>query len=397
MTINTPLIYINTDGVKAPNEIDILNGILQDIIDSFPETLSSNISSPQGQLATAEAYILSKYNGEILKLANSFDPRYADGVYQDALCQIYGITRINATPGVVSCTCFGVDGTIIPAGSRVRDVSKNIYEAIQDITISSGGEGIGFFSSLIHGNAGIPANTVNQVYTSVIGWSGVNNLADGIPGRLAETRDELEARRLALVNKNSRGSLSAIKSGLLATTGVLDVYVNQNRAGINYTIPTTTIVIPPHSAYISVLGGADYDIAGEIAQNIDPGTGLSGATTVTWNDALVDVNYSITFDRPTPVAIGIVASITGNLGTSSDAATIAKDAIISYFNASPKKIAASFKSGKYICAVNDTGENFDVDNVQFRRLPGGALSNSLTLLPSEYASLTATDVIVNIA
>ena len=397
MAINTPLISVTPQGVIIPEEIDILNGALQDIIDAFPEALSSNISSPQGQLATSEAYILAKYNGAILQVANNFDPQYADGVFQDALGHIYGMDRIIATPGVVNCVCSGIEGTLIPAGSQVRDVSKNIYESIQDITILSTGFGSGFFSALSLGSFGIPSNTVTQVYTSIVGWSGVNNPADGITGRNEETRQEFEARRLALINKNSRGSLSAIKSGLLSTTGVIDVYVNQNRTGSNFTIPGTSTIIPAHSAYISVLGGANYDVAGGIAQNIDPGTGLSGSTTILWNDPLVNIDYSITFDRPIQVGIGVVVSITGNANTATGADERARKAIISQFTGSSQRIAASFKSGKYICAVNDTGDNYDVDNVQFKRLPSGSLSNSLTLLPDEYASLSASDVIVNIA
>src|SRR5438067_5191219 len=115
-TTNVPSITFTPTGVVLPSDADILSGIQADMNAAFGGNLNPSLSTPQGQLATSQAAILSAKNAEIAKFVNQIDPDVADGAMQDAIGRIYFLTRRPATSTAVQVDCLGQVGVIIPVG-----------------------------------------------------------------------------------------------------------------------------------------------------------------------------------------------------------------------------------------------------------------------------------------
>lgn len=123
----------------------MLAGVLADINAAFGNTLNTDLSTPQGQLATSLTAILGDAYDQMLAVFNGVDPARASGRMQDAIGRIYFMERKPATPTVVTCQC-GVEGTVIPQGALVADAAGNTYAADAAITLDTTGTGTGAFS-----------------------------------------------------------------------------------------------------------------------------------------------------------------------------------------------------------------------------------------------------------
>ncbi|KLU16592.1 MULTISPECIES: hypothetical protein [Xenorhabdus] len=82
----------------------------------FGDNLNKSMDTPQGQLVTTLIAIITDERNFFINLLNSFDPRYADGMMQDALGYIYFLQRHRATKSVTEVTINGLANTVIPAG-----------------------------------------------------------------------------------------------------------------------------------------------------------------------------------------------------------------------------------------------------------------------------------------
>src|SRR5580693_2259582 len=98
MTTNVPPITFGPTGFQAPADSDILAGVQADIDAAFGGGLNPGLSTPQGQLASSQAAIISEANATFLYQANQVDPSYASGRMQDAIGRIYFLQRNPALP-----------------------------------------------------------------------------------------------------------------------------------------------------------------------------------------------------------------------------------------------------------------------------------------------------------
>lgn len=98
--------------------------VRQAFVDAFKEQgkalLNTDPSTPQGQLIDSITASIAQKDSELLYLANQFNPLVAQGIFQDALAQIYFITRQQAINSTVTCTCTGRTGTTIAKGAIVQ-------------------------------------------------------------------------------------------------------------------------------------------------------------------------------------------------------------------------------------------------------------------------------------
>ena len=334
MATNVPSPTLGTKGFQAPSEADILAGVLADLQQAFGGNLNPALNTPQGQIATSLAAILGNVNDMFVYYTNQVDPAFAQGRMQDAIGRIYYVERLPALSTLVTCTCSGLSGVVIPINSLAQDLSGNLYQATTAGTILLTGTVDIVFAAVLPGPTPCPAGTLTTIYQIIPGWDSITNAADGVLGNDVETRQAFELRRALSTAQNSAGSLPSVLGAVLNVAGVLDAYVTENSTGSPTTIGDYTI--PAHCLYVAAVGGTNADIAKAIWSRKAPGCATSGNTAVTVYDSNSGYSapypsYTINFERPSDLIINFVVTLATSAFVPSDAVTQVQNALIAAF------------------------------------------------------------------
>lgn len=374
-------------GFVAPDEADILVAVKAEINAAFDNELNMADETPQGQLAVSQTAAIGNANDSFVFLSQQFDPAYNSGRYQDAIARIYFLSRQGAQPTAVICTCLGLPGVTIPAGSFAVDDSGILYQSTADAIIGAGGTVSVTFQNTIPGPTPCPAGTLNTIYQSINGWDSIINLGDGVLGNNTETPAEFEARRFASVAKNSIGQLSSIRANVLEIPGVLDCYVTENVQ--NTTVSTGGITLAPKSLLAVVVGGDDDLIAQTIWRKKSPGCGYNGNTSVIVLDNNVGYQppypaYSVSFERPAPLSILFLVHIQSNPSIPANAVSLIQQAIISAFagedGGTRAVVGAEIFAARYYGAVTSLGPWAQLRNIKIGsiQLPDAVATGSVS-------------------
>ncbi len=331
---NVPGVTFGPNGFQVPSSADVLAGVQADINAAFGTTLSYDLRTPQGQLATTITAIIVNTNAIFQYYTNQTDPAFAVGRMQDAIARIYNIFRIGAVPTSVTCDCVGAQGVVIPEGSRAVAEDGNVYISTQDATIPEAGTVSVPFECTVAGPIPCPANTLNAIYQAIPGWDTVNNPGDGTLGRSTENRSAFETRRQLSLEKNSRGGIQAIRGEVLAVDGVLDAYATENDTDSPVTILGATLAA--HSVYVAAVGGTDLDVATAIWRKKNPGANYNGNTPVVVEDDSPGYlpplpSYTVTFERPPSLSILFAVNIVSSNLVPANATELIQTAIIDAF------------------------------------------------------------------
>ena len=272
------LIFNPQEGLLAPDSAAVREAVAADWTASFVEEgaplLNSDRTSPAGQLIDAESLEIERKNAALLYLTNQFNPKVADGRWQDALGHIYFINRKVGEPTVATCQLRGLPGTVIPYGALVQSVTGVTLICNHSVDIGADGTAETTFRAAKSGPTAIPAHSVTKIITTLPGWDSIDNAAAGAMGRDLESRAEFEARRYTSVAVNSHGAAAAVQGAVAACPGVLDVKVLENVGPL----PKTEygVTIPGHGLTVCVYGGEDADIAKAIYNKKDGGCDTGG-------------------------------------------------------------------------------------------------------------------------
>lgn len=365
-TTSVPQINFTATGITLPTDSEIRAGVMADMNAAFGGNLNPSLSTPQGQLVTSQAAIISAKNAQFAEFMNQIDPATADGVMQDAIGRIYFMARRPATPTVVQVQCNGLSGVTIPLGALVRDSSGNIYMCAQAGSIGAGGTVTLPFACTVTGPTPCVAGSITgSPYRAISGWDRATNLTDGVLGVLVENRAEFEYRRQQSVAINAHGSLPSIYANVFDVDGVLDVYVAENIEDTATVVGATNYSLAPHSIYVAVFGGADADVASAIWSAKDAGSNYNGNTSVSIQDTSGYSNpiptYAVKFQRPAPAPIFFAISVQ-NLGATPNATITAaiKSAIVNAFaggdGGQRARIGATIFATRYFQAVAGAGQ-----------------------------------------
>lgn len=331
---SVPDLSITAAGITLPSDADILAGVQADINAAFGGKLNPSLETPQGQLASSTAAVISAKNAAIAEVINQIDPDVADGRFQDAIGRIYFIDRLPAAPTVVTVTCVGAAGTVIPVGALVAASDGNIYSCTGAGTIPVGGSIDLQFACQTTGPIACPAGTITGIYKSIPGWDTASNAADGVIGRNVELRADFEYRRRQSVALNAAGSLPSIYANVFDVDGVTDVYVTENTTASSVT--NGSITLAPHSIYVAAVGGLDADVADAIWRKKSTGSDYNGNTSVAVTDtsgySVPYPTYTVKFQRPAAQPILFNVQIANTAGLPSDIVTQVQNAIISAFS-----------------------------------------------------------------
>ena len=370
MSTNVPsIVWLNGSPV-LPAETDILAGVQADINLAFGGGVNPSLQTPQGQIAQSETAIIGDKNNQIAYIANQVNPSMASGIWQDAIGEIYFITRIPGAGTVVSVTCTGAVGTIIPIGSVVQDSSGYLYSSTATATIPSGGSIIVQFQNQTQGAIACAIGAINTIYTAVSGWDTVYNFTAGSLGNLVESRTAFEARRSASVAGNSVNSLDSIRASVLSVPNVISAAVIDNPTNSTITYGPTNYSMAAHSITVSVAGGTSSAIAQAIWNKKPPGTGYNGNTSATVYDTSYPTpypSYTVTWLTPTSVPIYFAIQIKNNSLLPSNIVQLVQNAVIQSFNGqdggSAVGINSTSYSGRYYANINAINPNVNVIEV----------------------------------
>lgn len=322
MTTNVPLPQFTPTGLVIASEQAILAGIQADYVAAFAQSgkaLSTDLTTPQGQLQSSQAYMVAAFQAALAYLISQVDPVTSSGRFQDALGRIYYLTRQQATFATVAAVVTGVPGQMLPEGSQAKSADGTIWLTADDALYGAGGTAAITFVATTAGTGpecGINGLSINQ---QVPNWLGVANAAPSVPGLDTETRQEFEARRAASVEIGGAGQPANIFAAIANVPGVSDVFVYNNGGDDPITYGTTSFPIPAHSIAISVSGGDGPTVALAINSKLDCGCGMvtSGGlgTLVTYNIqdstnyAPPYPTYPISFVRPLTKQVYITVNI----------------------------------------------------------------------------------------
>lgn len=336
MTTNVPTVSFGTNGFQAPSTTQVLTGVIADIQAAFAGKLNLSIgntkslSTSQGQLATGMTGSIVNANNAFLVQAQQTDPAYSFGRWQDAIGNLYFMSRNPAEPTALQIACNGAHNVPIPIGATIKDGAGNIYQCTQAGTVPATGSVTLSFACTVPGPVAVP-QTVTPFQT-IPGWDSAT-VVSGAIGRKVENRAAFEQRRQDSVASNSLGPIGAVIGAVAAVPGVLDYFGFNN----NLATPVTVngVSIAANSIYICVAGGAPLAVAQAILSKKGPGAPMTGNTTVTAFDNnplyAAPIPYQITYQIPAALQLLFKVVVANGPLVPSNAAQQVQNALLAAF------------------------------------------------------------------
>ena len=406
-TISTsvPAVTFSTTGLVVPDEADILAGRLSDLSSALGTSMSTELTTPQGQIAVSDTAIIADKNDQLLAIVNNINPDYASGRFQDAIGKIYFLNRIAATGSIVTCVCTGAVDRTIPAGSVAQDDNGFLYEALSEFTFDSNGTATAEFQNQATGPIACPIGALNTIYTAVSGWSSISNQVAGILGSDEEGRSSFEYRRRLSVAKNASNTLAAIYGAVFGVDGVTDAYVTDNYTGSAINVGYTNYSLLPHSFYVAAYGGTPANIAEAIFSAAPPGADMNGNTTYTIQDTENYVypypSYLIRWMTPAAVSMYVEVELLQSNLLPADIISQVKASVQNSFNGTDggtrARIGSKVTAGRYYSGIQaiDT-KNVEILSISLSR-DGSTFGTSAEFGIDEIPTLDDANIIVNLS
>lgn len=355
-----PKIQITDVGYVVPTTQEINDGVWSMLEDAYGTDLSRVQGSPQYQIATSFTAIIKDAYDNLVQLGNQFDPRYASGIYQDAIGQLYFLTRNLATNSVCPVIFTGLSGAPIPEGFAVQDLSGRTWRTSGNYNIGVGGN---VTITVICDEAGaieaLP-NSIVVIPSALNGLDSVTNEDSAVVGYDEESRIDFNVRRRESVAINAKMTDDAALGAVLAVRDVVDAYVVSNPTDATVTVGATNYPLIRNSIVVSAVGGSDYDVAK--AAFIKAGTGCSwnGNTDVTVIAEDYDSNppqYPIKILRPDFIDVYVKIIVVDKNVISFTTETEVKNQILDSAASGDNRvrIGKNFIPSDYICGLPKIG------------------------------------------
>lgn len=321
---------------------------------------------------------------------NGFSPQGAVGLALSRLVQLNGIRRIAGDYSDVTITATGTQGTVILAGSLVRNPTTNVqFQTLADATIPASGTIDIAARSTVFGPLTSPAGTVTRIDTPIFGWQTVTNGADAIPGRLEETDEELRIRRAQSTATPGVSILDSIYANILALSDVRHVAVYEN----DQDTPAPVTGQAPHSIKAIVDGGIDADIARIIYLKKTAGTTSLGAVTVSINDTQGHP-HDVHFARPVDKNIYITVNLHTRPGWPANGADQIKDALVAW-NLKEQNIGDELVYSNLYSPINSVPGS-SIDSLFIGTAPAPAGTSNIAVAFDEITRFDTSRIVVNV-
>lgn len=327
------IIFNSKTGFDVTEIDDLREQIASEWQEAFKEKdrplLNTDPETPQGQIIDSQVATVNQKDSEVLYLAQQFDPRTAEGRFQNALAEIYFIKRKPAINSYAMCTINGRAGTQISAGALIEsEIDGTQWSLDQNVTIPANETITAKFTCLTDGAISASSGTLTKIVTTVTGWDTVTN-ATAIVGSLEESQSAFEQRRKDSVSLNARSTVNAVYANVAQCDGVIAVYAVDNKKNISETIDNYTLT--PHSVFVSVIGGENEDIAKAIYNNLSAGCDYNGNTSVDITNEYSGAVETVKFYRPDVFNIFVKVQIQNSASLQNDYENIVKQAVYNNF------------------------------------------------------------------
>lgn len=357
--------------------------------------LNTEPETPAGQLIDGQAALVIAKDNEVLHLANMINPATSDGIFQDALGRIYFLTRHVAESTLVTCTCRGLNGTIIPYGAIVQDVNGNQYYNTTIAEIDETGAVNAVFRCSQRGPIVVEAQQVNKIITVIPGWDSVSNTGAGVTGRDREGQQEFEIRRARSVAKNSHGLAESVEGSVGNLSGVIACRIEQNRG--HNPVEKYGVTIPGHSVYLSVYGGDKEEIARTMHKKLDAGCGTAGNTKVEIKDPTNGTPQIYYYEIPEAVGMSLKITIQPDSDTPPNIADLIKQAIIKDFAGEGNSVRIKMGEQVFASRFYPIIEKAGTDNILSVEIayPAGSAYRDMVQIPLDaIPTITEDDITI---
>lgn len=354
-----------------------------------------------------ETAVIDDKNAQLQFVLNQFDPEKNEGIWQEGIGKIYFIPRKAAAPTIVTCQVVGIVGTVIPAGSLVQDDSNNLYETMDEFTITSPSPMDLDFRCTVSGPIECPADHIHRIFSQISGWDTVGNEAVGITGNLEETRTAFERRRYDTVAKNAHGTISSLYGSVANLNDVISVAIEENDTSEPQVMRGVTV--GPHGFFISVVGASNEDIAWSLYERKDGGCAMYGNTQVTiyvpTRTPTTRQPKMMTFNRPSNIRCQALVTIRIDPRTTAgNIDALIAQRIVDAWNGVgdyPRvEIGESVYASRFYCPLNAIDTPYYLVSVQLRRetAPGSGMftdwADQFDATLDEYPTIVLADISV---
>lgn len=383
------------NGIIQPSASSIRSELEQMFVSIWGNKINLDPSSKQGQLITSLTTIILENNSKIAKALQSFDPKTAEnddesGLYwQDAIGNIYGMERKQATHTVVLCNLSGRAGTVIPDTAQVVSDDGDLFRISQSITIPISGQVSVYFNAVESGSIQAVAGSINTIYTPVVGWDTVSNTSSGIVGNDIESREDFEKRRIELLGRYSTNQVESIKSEISMVDGVVRYRVEENDDDNSITVQNVSI--PAHSVYCVVEGGSSNEIGSAIRKKKSGGCSTSG------NIQYDDEYGSIYYDIPTYAPIKVTVNATKTSTTPEGIEDVIKEILVNNMSSNVSNllgIGETVYVNRFYKALADVDVN--ISSITAGLVDALSESSSVSFDLNEVGTLVSSNITVNI-
>jgi hypothetical protein len=355
-----PKIEITDEGIIAPTTEQINTGTWTQWDSDLGGNLSRVQGSPQYQLITSETAIIKDAYDKMIFLGNQFDPRYAVGIFQDAIGEVYFMTRKLATHSVCPVVFEGLSGVVIPNNFAIQDLTGRTWRTSGEYNIGANAKVT--ITCICETAGAIEAlpNSITVIPSALNGLDRIYNEDSAVIGYDEESRIDFNVRRRESVAVNGKMTDDAVRGAVLAVRNVVDCYAISNPTDQTVTFGATNYPAIRNSIVVSVVGGTDYDVAR--AAFIKGGTGCAwnGNTDVTVIAEGYDFSppeYPIKILRPDFVDIYIKIIVVDKNIISFTTEREVKDSILSRASSGENRVRINkaFIPADYICGLPKIG------------------------------------------
>lgn len=382
-------VKVTEEGIQTPEVDQVISGLWDMFVGAFGEDLNTDMSTPQGQLVTSLAAIISDANNQLVSVLNQFDPLYANGTWQDAIGYIYFMKRKPATHSTAQLKVMGLSGVVIPEGFLFLDEKNELWETTKQNIIGENGEAIVNVECVNSGIIEAAPNTINTIVKALAGLDRATNESAAAVGSEEETQKDFEFRRKDSVALNSKNTNSATYGAVYNLDGVLDVYVYDNPSDGGITIGSTNYPLIRNSILVSVVGGDPEEIAYTILTKAGSGCSFNGNTEITVKDLENFPNspptYKVRFERPENIPIKFKVTLDSKSSIASQDEKAIKEAILASFSSGIAKarIGQQIVASRFMCPVSNAVPNITVISIEVSR-DGIDYKNSINIGVNEF-------------
>jgi len=287
----------------TPKTLDEIQNGIKSKLEVLSPGFDFSTESPDGQLVEIMSYELSQAWSELNLVYRSYDPQQATGAALRNLGLITGIIYGAATRSQAVVTPIGDAGTLIPAGSLIKDADGNSFATSFAVEIPNNVEVV----SVLAGVIPVPIFDGWVVATPLAGWTGAQNDLEGTVGDVAQTDQAFRNIRNRTVLRNYTSSVDTTTARLYEL-GLEQVAVIQNSLPI--VDPVTSQPANSIAATISPLGiVSDEEIARVIFDTKPAGISTVGTTAIVLNDTQGNP-HTVNFTKATAVDIFMNVEVT---------------------------------------------------------------------------------------